>query len=231
MKKLLLLMVITALTESIVAQTFSGGVQTGAVLSFTKDQDNNRLRFTQGQNVAWNNGFFVRYDAKKRFAGELSFRHYYFRNDLSEKLTDPKVFDDRYVNYQYGEFINNYAVEVSVQYDITCNAFKSCKLFRNLESYIGLSVIPTLSHVRYSRLYEGGDFESEPLTYRSGSYNEYMLYTGLSHMLKYNLSRHIYFTSKASLSVDPFNAFSAYYRNNWGRPVLASWLIGAGYNF
>lgn len=173
----------------------------------------------------------MRYDSKKRFAVEIGLGHYYFRNDLSEKITDESVFDDWYFDHKYDHFVNNYEFEVNLQFDVTCKSFKTCAFLKNVESNIGLSVIRTLSHVKYNRLYEGGHWDVVPLTYTSGSYNEFGMYTGLSHTLKYNVSSKFYITSKVSVLIDPFNTFSEYYRNNQGRLAHTSLQIGAGYNF
>lgn len=51
MKKFVLFIVIAAFGQSAFAQTFSGGVKTGVSLWFTKDYDNKKLHFPEGQNM------------------------------------------------------------------------------------------------------------------------------------------------------------------------------------
>jgi|GEM_PF-6848680 len=231
MKNRLLLIMTFCFCSTAFSQTFSGGLQTGTSLWFTKTYKDQQLHFTKGQNMTWENGFFLRYDAKKRFAMEFSFNHYYYHNDRSENLTDPNVNDDWQTDYVYDEYVNNYELEMNFQYDVLCNHLKSCSFFKHLEANIGLALIPTLSYTRFDHVFEGGDIEFIPLTHRSGNYKSFNVYTALSQTLKYNISSKIYISAKGNFSIDPFTVFSRYNNDEFGRLARVSFQIGAGYNF
>ncbi len=241
MKKPFLLLAVMAFVATSFAQQFSGGLRSGASLWLAGYQEK-KLRNTKGQNITWDNGLFLRYDSKKRFAMEVGFAHYYYRNDLSENPTDPNVHDDWYTEYEHNQYVNNYELELNFQFDLSCKKLKACTFLKNLENNIGLSIIPTLANTRYSRLYSGGHWDYVPLTYRSGVYKEFKLYAGLTHTLKYNINNGLYLTSKASISLDPdyFQEYGLDYVTNYApfihtdgyaRFARASMQVGIGYNF
>ncbi|HTN46431.1 MAG TPA: hypothetical protein VL098_08805 [Flavipsychrobacter sp.] len=228
MKKIIILIAFVLSFQTLPAQTFSGGLRTGTSLWFTKDYTNEKPHFTEGQNMTWDKGLFLRYKVKNRFSMEVSVNHYHYFED--RKADYNSMYDAPWF-YKADYNIHNYEMDVNFQYDVTCKKFKSCGLLKNVESYIGISLTPTWVKTYYDDVFEGGGWYYHPLTARKGSNNQFIMTAGVNHILNYNIADHIYLTSKAAVAADPFNVFSGYYGDRFGRMARLSWQIGAGYRF
>lgn len=229
MKKLVLFFTVIVFTQIAFAQTFSGGVRTGKSLWFTRDYHDKKLHNVHGQNMSWDKGIFLRYDAKSRFSMGFGITHNSFKNDYLEYYNRPDVFDAPY--YTKADFYdNNFEMEFTVQLDVTCNKLKACPLLKNIESYVGLSITPVINYGKSEIIYQSL-YAMQPTSRKNQGFGLYYIYTGLNHTIKYNLDKNIYVTSTASLAIDPFSIFSEYVTDPFWRMGRVGLQIGAGYNF
>ncbi len=181
----------------------------------------------------WDKELYIRYHTKGRFAFEVSAGHYAFREIQTGSIFDCII--DPVENISYSVVRNVYERSqhmewnISAQYDISCPALQEkCPLFKNLKSYVGVMLTPTLNRVTTSTEYfkDGGTLRADDAR------DNWNIWTGLNHTLIYNLCDRMYISSAVRLQVDPSNLFNTAAPSSvYQRDSRLGMQIGLGYNF
>lgn len=223
-RTILALGLIAGLTNEANAQHFSVGARTGVgtlieVRKGTKDV----------QNITWDKEIFLRYETKRRLAFETGITHYKYDYpiDLRDGLEYANL-DFAPSPYEFIEgsgTVNAYAINLSAQYDISCPFLKDhCPVFKNLRSYIGINLMPTISSGSQSitsrRKSDGTIFTEESTSPASIDFQ-----AGVSHTLVYTINK-FYLTTVVGINYTEFSSYPFI-----GGPNFKGYArIGVGYN-
>ncbi|HRO42742.1 MAG TPA: hypothetical protein PL009_07890 [Flavipsychrobacter sp.] len=226
MKKIITLVLTTCIFYSANAQQFSAGVRTGA--SKWMDKKEGKCFSSSGQNTTWDKEMFVRYNTKGKFAFEAGMGHYAFSNQVTR--TDYGCVYDANANiaamyaHDVYEKSQNLEWNLSAQYDLSCPALQEkCPLMKNLKSYVGVVVSPTLSRYTTTSYSVEGNYTNK------NSRDEWSLWTGLTHSLVYKIDSRLYLSSTMRMQIDPANFFSKQPAGSSVRDSRLGMQIGVGY--
>jgi len=123
--------------------------------------------------------------------------------------------------------LNNYELNLSVQYDISCPYMQEhCPVMRRIRTFASLDVSPTWAHA--SLLYnDGQDFTRPAVSHRK---NDFQLWTGLSETMIYSINDHFNLVSNAGFRINPAQVFSTPDKDYQPNARLY-WQVGAAYKF
>ena len=221
MKTLLTTCAILALTVTeLAAQGISAGLRTGTSCWMQRSTGKSGpLEATPAQHRSWDQEVFIRREGKNRWAFEAGFSHAGVK-----KLEVLAVTNDHFPNdtayFQNIWLGHNYELSLSAQYDITCAQMKSCPLLRQLRSYVGVSIIPTVT-----RLSPGLDPTPEDQTL-------YQTWTGLSHTMVYSVTPHLALSTVVEGRFAPTELFAGSFQSGDYRPAARmSVRVGFAYKF
>ena len=218
MKKILTFALILAGFTSY-AQSTSIGVRTGASM-FSSKEDGCR-----GGNAAWSNEVYFRRKTKSRIAFEAGLNYASLgRKDVP--VNEVWYFEAPAFNPTRIQQRTQYlAANLGLQFDVTCPAMQACPLLSRFKSYIGVNVSPTLTS-RQVETQGTRSIDGAFLMYQD-NFNDFSIWTGISHTMVYNFCCRYYVSSTARFQLDPFNYFSGLPDN--GATKMASLQVGVGY--
>lgn len=201
------------ITGAVQAQSFSAGARMGASC-LEQGFDHKYISFDQS--------VFGRYETGSRWAFEAGFGHW----SGGMKTNVPAGMNEGPGNIPAHARINNYEMNLSVQYDITCPYMQEhCPVMRRIKTYASLDISPTLSYTRL--LYnDTEDFMAGETAHRK---NDVRLWTGLSETMLYQLNDHVNLVSNVGFKVNGGQLFNP--GNDYEANFRFSWQVGAAYKF
>lgn len=123
--------------------------------------------------------------------------------------------------------LNNYELNLSVQYDISCPYMQEhCPVMRRIHTFASLDVSPAWSHTNL--LYNDGEDFTKPVT--AHKKNAFQLWTGLSETMICSINDHFNLVSNAGFKINPAEIFSAS-GNNYQPDARLYLQVGAAYRF
>ncbi len=228
MKKLTCLLLLYCIAVGAHAQQWSAGFLTGT--SYWMDRKvqvslpNSTLK---GQHMSWEKSLFARYETKKRlaFQARLSYDRlaYSYYSNIGDWENAIFVGGTDKLEFQF------VALDLTMQYDITCPHFSSCPVMKNFKSYMGLTMSHLVMHTDASSV----DFflNEAPRTNSSRS-TGLNFWIGLTNTTKYAFSDHLDLIADVNFLIDPahfFNGGRSFYYNTPDSKF--SFQFGAAYKF
>ena len=221
MKKLITACAVLVLAVTdMAAQGISAGLRTGTSCWMQRTTEKSGpLEATPAQHRSWDQEVFVRWERPGRWAFEAGFSHASVKKSEILSVTG----DDFPYNTEYFQNIrpgHNYDLSLSAQYDITCAHMKACPLLRRLRSYVGVSIIPTVTTLR-----PGLDPTPDEQTV-------FQTWTGLSHTMVYNVTQHLAVSTAVEGRFAPTELFSGSFNAGEYRPAARMGVrLGVAYRF
>lgn len=211
------------------AQGIAFGVRSG--IGNTLDIKNLRQGAVE---KTWDKELFGRYETQKRLALELSGTQYQYDHagiwhnagcivDYEPLYFAPPSSENLLTTYNY----NMVDIGVGIQYHLSCPVLREkCPLMKNFRSYIGLAVVGTYGTIATNytdrRLSDGAITETKLRDTKL-----HRMSFGAAHTATYSF-KHIFITSTASYTVDPWAA-SFRLMNSISPNSKLSLRLGVGY--
>ncbi|MBS1588125.1 MAG: hypothetical protein JST52_00780 [Bacteroidetes bacterium] len=209
------------------AQSFYAGIRTGASYWMNHQINNGKTNTIEGQHITWDKDFFVNYQSKKRWSFELSGEQYAFNQGV---INETYGCDYNALYNTYAMWVNrthetsqNYAIRLSILYHLSCPQIESkCKIMARLHNYLGISI----SSVFSKNITKYGFEESEQT---KSIQHETTFWTGIQHILKFDLSKNLSLNSYVLGQVNPMDLFSNHSISQNKRNVRMNVALGIGY--
>lgn len=197
------------MSQALYAQAFQLGLRSGYGQLSTIYNNNNKVYTT------WDKGIYTRYESKNHIAYELSINHNSFRDRHPGYNSYYYNQQDNIAGYQYRNIAvnnrtDNFQIGATVQYNIICPAIKeNCPLFNNISYYIGFSTCLIRTYYKESTTYELIGLNG--LRERTRYDNNTALQSGISNMLKYQLTERISINNTISI-VSGYHPYKTLYK-------------------